>query len=93
MDSVGRGIEMALDIVTVDKGMNRPACWRRMAEARVRREGGSALSLGDDRGRSFRRFAGASRQAQQSQRGRRGDKNFLHRKPLPSQASRPQKPY
>jgi hypothetical protein len=36
MDSVGRGIEMAPDIVTVDKGMSRPACWRRMAEPRAR---------------------------------------------------------
>ncbi len=43
------------------------------------RDGGSILSFGNDRGRSFRRFAGAGRQAQQSQRGRRGDKNFLHR--------------
>jgi hypothetical protein len=57
----------------------------------ARRDGGSILSLGDDRGRSFRRFAGAGRQAQQSQRGRRGDKNFLHGKPLPLTSVAPAK--
>jgi hypothetical protein len=45
MDSVGRGIEKALAIVTVDKGMNRPARRRRMAEARARRDGGSSYPL------------------------------------------------